>query len=312
MIKRTLYFSNPAYLSCKLGQLIVRLPEVENNSSLTDSFKKEAFASIPIEDIGIVMLDNQQIIITQGLIQNLLENNVAIVSCDSRRHPTGLMLPLEGNTIQSERYKSQIEASEPLKKNLWKQTVKSKILNQAALLKTQGIQIDNMLHWADSVKSGDPNNYEARAAAYYWVNLFGQYCKFFTREREGIPPNNLLNYGYAILRAIVARALVGSGLLPTLGIHHHNRYNAFCLADDIMEPYRPFVDVLVLDIVQSADDYSQLNPKLKAKLIGIASSDIMIGSENSPLMVGVARTTTSLVYCFEGVQRNLLYPTGIL
>jgi len=308
MIKRTLYFGNPAYLSCKLAQLIVQLPEVEKNTSLPDAFKKEAFASIPIEDIGVVLLDNQQIILTQGLIEKLLENNVAIISCDSKRHPLGLMLPLSGNTIQTERYRSQIEASEPLKKNLWRQTVKSKILNQATLLKTQGIQIENMLHWADSVKSGDPNNYEARAAAYYWANLFGQYCKFFTRERKGMPPNNLLNYGYAILRAIVARALVGSGLLPTFGIHHHNRYNAFCLADDIMEPYRPFLDTLVLNVVQSKDDYSQLNPKLKAKLLGIASSDIIIDGENSPLMVGITRTSTSLVRCLEGVQRNLHYP----
>jgi len=309
MIKRTLYFGNPAYLSCKLAQLIVRLPEVEKNASLPEVFKKEAFASIPIEDLGIVLLDNQQIIITQGPIEKLLENNVAIISCDSKRHPLGLMLPLTGNTIQTERYKSQIEASEPLKKNLWKQTVMCKIRNQAALLKMQGIQIDNMLHWADSVKSGDPSNYEARAAAYYWSKLFGNYCTSFTREREGAPPNNLLNYGYAILRAIVARALVSSGLFPTLGIHHHNRYNAFCLADDILEPFRPLVDSIILNVIHSGDDYCELNPKLKAKLLEIASYDIMIDGEISPLMIGINRTTTSLVRCFEGVQRNLLYPT---
>jgi CRISPR-associated protein Cas1 len=308
MIKRTLYFGNPAYLSCKLCQLIVRLPEVEKITTLPDAFKKEAFASIPIEDIGVVMFDNQQIIISQGLIEKLLENNVAIIACDSKRHPAGLMLPLSGNTIQTERYKNQINASGPLKKNLWKQTVRCKIINQAALLKTQGVQIDNMLHWADCVKSGDSNNYEARAAAYYWSKLFGPHCISFTREREGMPPNNLLNYGYAILRAIVARALVGSGLLPTLGIHHHNRYNAFCLADDILEPYRPYVDSIVIKIVHGKEDYCELNTKLKVKLLEIASADVVIDDETSPLMVGIHRTTNSLVKCFGGDQRSLLYP----
>ena len=308
MIKRTIYFGNPAYLSCRLDQLIVRLPAVENNTSLPDSFRKDAHTSIPIEDIGILILDNQQILISQGLIWKLLENNVAIISCDDKRHPAGLMLPLSGNTIQTERHKDQLNASIPLKKNLWKQTVRSKILNQATLLRTQNIEIDNMLRWADSVKSGDPNNFEARAAAYYWEKLFSHKIQSFTRDRDGLPPNNLLNYGYAVLRAIVARALVGSGLIPTVGIHHHNKYNAFCLADDIIEPYRPFVDLIVLDIMKNFDDYNQLNTKLKTKLLGIASADIYIDGENSPLIVGVNRTTTSLVNCFDGTQRNLLYP----
>ena len=170
--------------------------------------------------------------------RQLLENNSAVITCDSKSMPVGLMLPLYGNTTQNERFRQQLDASVPLKKQLWQQTIKSKIDNQASVLeKCTAGEVKCMRIWANDVKSGDPDNLEARAAAYYWKGLFAN-VKGFTREREGISPNNLLNYGYAILRAIVARGLVTSGLLPTLGIHHHNRYNAYCLADDIMEPYR--------------------------------------------------------------------------
>lgn len=307
MIKRTLYFGNPAYLSKSNSQLIVRLPEVEKNDSLPPIFKRDAVATIPIEDIGVVILDNYQIVITQGLIESLIDNNTAIISCDKTHHPVGLMMPLCGNKIQSERFQVQIQASEPLKKQLWQQTIKAKIKNQAALLKKQGCDVKNMLHWADSVKSGDSENHEARAAAYYWKNIFPSDMKFL-RERFGEAPNNLLNYTYAILRAIVARGLVSSGLLPTLGIHHHNKYNAYCLADDIMEPYRPYADALVLDIVKSGEDITELNTAMKKQLLSIATIDIIIEGERSPLMVGLQRTTSSLVKCFEGETRKILYP----
>ena len=248
MIKRTLCFSNPAYLSLKNAQMVIKLPEVEK-ADVAELIKAEAVRTIPIEDIGVVVLDNRQITITQGLAESLLENNCAIITCDSTHLPVGLMLPLCGNTTQSERFRAQIDASLPLKKQLWQQTVQCKIRNQAAVLQnTRNAIVKNMLVWAGEVKSGDSDNLEGRAAAYYWRNLFPDILGF-TRDREGVPPNNLLNYGYAILRAVVARALVGSGLLPTLGIHHHNRYNAYCLADDIMEPYRPYVDALVCQLV---------------------------------------------------------------
>ena len=239
MIKSTLYFGNPAYLSLRNNQLIIRLPEVEKNDTLPDSFKRDTVRSKPIEDIGVVVLDHKQITITSGVLEALLENNCAIITCDCKSMPVGLMLPLCGNTTQNERFRDQLDASLPLKKQLWQQTVKMKIENQATVLsKSRNCEIKNMRVWANDVRSGDPDNLEARAAAYYWKNLFPK-IEGFTRDREGIPPNNLLNYGYAILRAVVARGLVSSGLLPTLGIHHHNRYNAYCLADDIMEPYRP-------------------------------------------------------------------------
>ncbi len=222
MIKRTLHFGNPAYLSKRNNQLIIDLPHLKVLS------EEDSKKSIPIEDIGLVILDHQQITITHGCIAAFLENNAALITCDSTHHPVGMMLPLEGNATQSERFRYQIDASQPLKKQLWQQTVQAKILNQAAVLFERGINCENMLHWAKSVRSGDLDNYEGRAAAYYWKNVFPKKIEFF-RGREGDPPNNLLNYGYAILRAIVARGLVCSGLLPTLGIHHKNKYNAYCL-----------------------------------------------------------------------------------
>jgi len=307
MIKRTLYFSNPLYLSKTNEQLVIRLPEIEKNKTLPDSFKRDANTTIPIEDIGVVILDNQQISITQALLQSLLENNVAIITCDNTHHPVGLMMPLCGNTVQTERFKAQIEASEPLKKQIWQQTISSKIRNQSALLKKNGINIKNMLYWADSVKSGDTENHEGRAAAYYWKSIFTPELSF-KRERDGLPPNNLLNYGYAILRATVARGLVASGLLPTLGIHHRNKYNAYCLADDIMEPYRPFVDSLVLEIVNNGEDFTELNTSIKKQLLTIPAMDITIDNQSSPLMVGLQRTTASLVKCFEGECRKVIYP----
>ncbi len=309
MIKRTLYFGNPAYLSAKLAQLEIRLPQVENNETLSDYFKESVVKRIPIEDIGVVVLDHKQITITQGAISALLDNNVAVISCDEHRMPSGLMLPLDGNTTQSERFRDQIEASLPLKKQLWQQTIQAKILNQSTVLYRQrGMECGNMEAWAKMVKSGDSDNLEGRAAAFYWQNLFG-HIKGFRRDREGIPPNNLLNYGYAILRAVVARSLVGSGLLPTLGIHHHNRYNAYCLADDIMEPYRPYVDKLVAEIVDSGADITNLTKEIKGQLLSIPVLDVVINGRRSPLMIGVGMTTASLYKCYSGEIRKIAYPS---
>lgn len=307
MIKRTLYFGNPSYLSLSNSQMVLRLPEVEKSGELTETFKADSKKTFPIEDIGVVILDHQQITITQALMDALLGNNVALITCNETRHPTGLLLPLAGNTLQSERFRDQIDASQPLKKNLWQQTVQMKIRNQASVLRRMGVAVDNMMHWSSSVRSGDPDNFEARAAAYYWKNIFPSELEFF-RERNGFPPNNLLNYGYAILRAIVARGLVGSGLLPTLGIHHRSKYNAYCLADDIMEPYRPFVDQVVKEIVHSGVAYHELDKPLKQQLLGIPVMDIWIEGDRSPLMVGLQRTTSSLVKCFSGESRKILYP----
>lgn len=307
MVKRTLYFGNPAYLSTHLEQLVVRLPVVEKNETLPDGFKKEAQAKIPIEDIGVVILDHQQIIISQALIAKLLANNTAFITCDNTHHPTGLMLNLSGHTLQATRFKDQLGASQPLLKQLWQQTIKAKIKNQALLLGRQSIESGNMHKWAKDVLSGDADNLEARAAAYYWKNIYPE-VPGFRRERDGMPPNNLLNYAYAIIRAIVARSLVGSGLLPTLGIHHHNKYNHYCLADDIMEPYRPFADAQVLELVRNGEDYTTLTPSVKKQLLMLPSVDAIIKGERSPLQIAVQRTTASLAKCFEGTDKKILYP----
>ncbi len=309
MIKKTLYFGNPAYLSLRDAQLVLRLPEVETNSTIPDTFKKSAERTIPVEDIGVVIVDNRRITITAGLIEALLDNNCAVITCDNRSMPTGLLLPLIGNTTQNERFRHQLDASLPLKKQLWQQTIRHKIHNQAAALEAQtGKPARNMLAWANDVKSGDSDNLEARAAAFYWKTIFPNIPEFI-RDRSGEPPNNLLNYGYAILRACVARALVASGLLPTLGIHHHNRYNAYCLADDIMEPYRPYVDALVCDIMNKDIDYSTLTRDIKAELLRIPGLDVIIDGKRSPLMIAVGQTTASLYKCFSGEQRKIAYPT---
>lgn len=312
MIKKTLYFGNPAYLSLRMGQMVIKLPEVETDSKLPDQIKKQAEITKPIEDIGVVVLDNRRITITQGLLESLLENNCAVITCDSHSLPVGLMLPLYGNSTQNERFRDQLDASQPLKKQLWQQTIKMKISNQAAALATcTGKNSPTMLRWADDVRSGDPDNVEGRAAAYYWKNLFAGIdgLEDFTRSREGEAPNNLLNYGYAILRAIVARALVSSGMLPTLGIHHHNRYNAYCLADDIMEPYRPYVDELVYSIVKDKGiNNLDLSKEIKAQLLSIPTLDVVIGGKRSPLMVAVTQTTASLYKCFTGELRRIAYP----
>lgn len=301
MIKRTLLFNNPAYLNLKDGQLLIDLPHLK----ILD--EKESKKTVPIEDIGLVLLDHQQITITHACIAALLENNAVLITCNNTHHPTGMMLPIYGHNTQSERFRYQIEASQPLKKQLWQQTIQAKILNQAAVLAERNVTYENMLHWAKSVRSGDPDNFEGRAAAYYWKNVFPQKVQFF-RGREGDPPNNLLNYGYAILRAIVARALVCSGLLSTLGIHHRNKYNAYCLADDIMEPYRPYIDQIVLGIIDRGENFLELGTSIKTQLLSIASVDVQFEGRRSPLMVGIQSTTASLAQCYEGSIRKINYP----
>ena len=295
MIKRTLFFENPTYLSTKNEQLVVTYPGVE-----------KAPKTVPIEDIGMLVLENQQITLTNGLITKLVQNKAAVVNCNAQHLPISLMQSLEGHSEQTERIGQQLGASIPLKKNLWQQTVSIKISNQANHLMRRGIHHLKLERWSKEVKSGDSGNHEAIAAAFYWQNLFD--IEGFTRYQKGIPPNNLLNYGYSILRAITARALVGSGMFPGVGIFHHNKYNAFCLADDIMEPYRPFVDDLVYEIVKSGEDVCELNTFLKSQLLKIAAMDVVMDDKVSPLMVAMSRTTNSLYECYAGLNRKILYP----
>lgn len=295
MIKRTLFFGNPAYLSTKNEQLQISFPEPGKPDR-----------AVPIEDLGMIVLENQQITITNGLLAKLTDRKVAVVSCNAQHLPEGLLLPMQGHTEQTGRIRYQLEASQPLKKNLWQQTITAKIKNQYALLKEKGKESKRLEYLYKNVNSGDSGNHEAQAAAIYWGELFD--LPEFNRGQLGIPPNNLLNYGYAILRAVVARALVSSGMLPGVGIWHRNKYNAYCLADDVMEPYRPYVDLVVSHVVETQDDYSELTTDLKKELLSIPALDVKIDGQKSPLMVAASRTTSSLFECFAGISRKIIYP----
>ena len=263
MIKRTLFFGNPAYLSLKNAQLVIRLNDAQTQEEVTKT--------VPIEDIGVVVLEDRQITITNGAMDALLQNNCAVVTCDEKHMPAGLLLPLEGHTVQSERFRWQIEASLPLKKQLWQQTVQAKIRNQASVLKRlSGAEVGCMIAWANDVKSGDSENLEGRAAAYYWKSVFPE-MERFVRDREGEAPNNLLNYGYAIV-------------------------------------YRPYVDELVIEILRSGVDCSELTTDLKRKLLGLPVKEVVIDGRRSPLMVASSQTTASLAKCFGGELRKVVYP----
>jgi len=293
MIKRTIYIGNPAYLKLYQNQMLVQEPKT-----------KEKLGSIPIEDMALLMLDNHQITISTQLITRLQGNSVAIITTDAYHLPHGMMLPLYGHSEYSERIKYQLQASEPLKKQLWKQTVEQKIKNQQRLLQLFNKPFKNIDLYRENVKSGDTTNMEGIAAQHYWKYLFDD----FTRERFGGEPNNMLNFGYAVLRSIVARALVSSGLLPVLGIFHKNKYNPYCLADDIMEPYRPFVDKMVYDYISKNTIPTELNREVKAYLLQIATHDVLIDGNVRPLMVAVTTTTASLYKCFSGKSRLIDYP----
>lgn len=317
-MKKTLFFSNPAYLRAAKRQLEIEQPAVAGQPARK--------TTVPFEDIGVVILENPQITISHVALAALLDQNAVVITCNEKYLPNGLLLPLDGNSLQSRRFKDQIEASLPLKKQMWQQTVRQKIYNQVRALNRQHIDATPLLRWSQEVRSGDPDNIEARAAAWYWPRLFQNTPLFqeitnqndpdtFIRERYGDWPNCLLNYGYAVLRAVIARALVGAGLLPTLGIHHRNQYNAYCLADDIMEPFRPGVDALVCRLLhehphppeptQSGD---ALTPALKRELLVIPVMDVLMENKQKPLQTAAQRTAASVAACFTGHERSIVYP----
>ena len=290
MIKRTLFFGNKCALTTKNEQLVIA--------------KEEKQTSVPIEDIGFVIIENQETYISIPALSKLSSNNVGVIFCDNKHMPQSMLLNLNSHHIQQEHFRNQINASEPLKKQLWQQVVKHKINNQAHLLESIGQNNTPLKYYASKVLSGDTDNREGAAAAYYWKHLFDFN---FKRERNGEYPNLFLNYGYIILRAAVARAIAGSGLLTTLGIHHHNKYNAFCLADDIMEPYRPLVDAKVIEIMSKYDEHDLITP-IKAELLKVLTETVYFEDKKSPLMVALSTTTSSLQQCFSGKSRKLIYP----
>jgi CRISP-associated protein Cas1 len=293
MLKRTLFFSNPASLKLKNRQLVF-LPEHGEERT------------IPVEDIGFVVIENQQVMLTMPLLNALVANNAAVVLCNDKHLPASMLLNLDSHSVQTEIFSHQIAASEPLKKALWQQTIIAKIRNQEAMLVRLGLDPGRLSQLAGDVKSGDTTNRESLAARIYWNKLFGD---GFIRDRYGSSPNMMLNYGYTLLRAAVARGLSGSGLLPALGIHHHNRYNSYCLADDIMEPYRPFVDLYVYNIFNNKPAIEELGKEEKVQLLNVLSSDVKISGMMRPLMIAVSMTTASLARCFAKETRKVTYPS---
>lgn len=310
MIKQTLYFGNPAYLSLSNGQMIWRSPDHPKNTDLPSFLQKDTQKSFNIEDIGFIILDNSRITVTQGLMSALMTSNVILMICDNTHHPNGLALSINDNTLLTERHLKQVAASIPLKKNLWAQIICRKIQNQARALLLAN---DNTGHYSyllkmsKTVKSGDSTNREAFAASYYWPRLMPE-IDGFVRIREGFPPNNYFNYGYAILRAAMARSIVSTGLIPSIGIFHKSRYNSFCLADDLMEAFRPVVDSEIVKIIRKYGENSELSADIKKELLSIFTMDIRMGKELSPLMTACTRLARSLYNCFEGSSRKLLLP----
>lgn len=294
MITRSIYIGNPAYLKLKDEQMCIMEPE-----------SGQMKGRIPVEDLGLLMLDHFQITISHQLIQKMMGNNVVVISCDAHHLPHGIMLPLHGHTQHSDRVKDQLEASEPLKKQLWKQTIECKIENQKEVLVKLGNYYEPMIGYKNNVKSGDITNMEGIAAQHYWKYLISL---DFLRQRFGDSPNPFFNFGYSVLRSIVARAIVETGLLPVLGIFHKNKYNPYCLADDLMEPYRPFVDLLVMSFLDKNPDTEELTKDFKAHLLQIATKDVMIDGLKRPLLVAVKITASSLYKCYTGEKRLISYP----
>lgn len=293
MIKKSILIENKTSITAKNLQLIIK-------SEIRES-------TIPIEDIGFLVLDNQEIYVSLPAMNLMVENNTSIIICGKNHLPNGMFLNLNSHHIQQEVFKNQIETSIPLKKQLWQQTIIEKITNQGILLAKITENKNTFEFLASKVLSGDTTNMEGVAAQQYWKTFFDTYDINFKRERFGDYPNNFLNYGYAILRAATARALSGSGLLNTLGIHHKSKYNAFALADDIMEPFRPLIDEKVFEIMQNYDE-QELNTKIKSELLQVLTRTVYFKEEKSPLMVALQKTASSLQQCFMGKRKKIKYP----
>lgn len=294
MIKQTLFFTTPVSLSLKYNQIEIRYKDVEE------------VITRPIEDVGVIIVENQMVHFTIPLLNALADNNVAVIFCNAQCMPNTMLMPLESNAIQQEVYRFQIEASLPTKKRIWKDIIECKIRNQAALLDMLGRDGKVLKPYYMNVLSGDSDNREGLAAKIYWQQMYGRQ---FNRNRNGEDPNSLLNYGYAILRA-VARALLGSGLFPAFGLFHRNRYNAFPLADDVMEPYRPFVDYAVYQIFGYSSE-ACLDKEAKQSLVRVLFTDVKMKDQIRPLQVALSMTTASLVRALKDKKESIIYPSFV-
>ena len=294
MIKRIVDISEPAYLHIKNKQLVID----KNN---------ETVGTVPVEDLGILILENSQIVLTQAVVIACQKNNSAIVFCDERHLPYSMILPIsDANTLHNKILRQQVEISKPVKKQVWKQVVIHKIKQQSATLKKAGkcsLQLDRLV---SKVKSGDPDNIEAQAAKKYWGLLFGG---DFRRNINESGINSLLNYGYSVFRAMVARAIVGGGLHPSLGIFHQNQYNGLCLADDLMEPFRPWIDWLVFDwVVRKQKDDVQINQETKELFLCLPNESVKYNDKRMPLMVACHYFIADFKSVFKDGHHKLKYP----
>lgn len=295
-MKRTIVLSRGMHVALRMSQLVLRVDSTEHQ--------------VPIEDLGVVIVEHGQTTVTAAAMRELARHGVVVMFCDETHHPISLQLPIVGHSEFTQRARQQLESSVPLKKQLWKQVVVAKLGNQAQLLQSRG-HVDasrKLMRWAREVKSGDAENREAIAAQHYWRHLFSS---DYRRQREGGAPNPQLNYGYAVLRAAVARAVVASGLLGVVGLHHRNKYNPFCLADDLMEPFRPFVDHAVLELIERGGGASgELTKEEKAALLEVLAADSVhpLDGHTSPLWVAISKSVQSLVLCFANEKRQLFFP----
>jgi CRISPR-associated protein Cas1 len=291
MLKRVVDISSQSYIHIRNQQLII-----DQNG--------EVVGSVPIEDLGILILQHPAITLSLALITACQNNNVIIVFCDEKHLPSSTLLPLfKGHSLHSKILSNQISIKLTLKKRLWKEIVSLKIYEQYRMLMHLGAASERLKRMSRKVKSGDPENIEAQAAKLYWIELLG---KEFRRNVDGIGANSLLNYGYSILRALFARAIVAGGLHPTLGLHHHNQYNGLCLADDLMEPLRPWVDLCVVNLLN--DDVSEINSVSKTKLLNLLSSDVEYEDKTMPLMVACQYFIARLKRIYEGENLKVIYP----
>lgn len=293
MIKRTLLIESEHHLSIKNEQLIL--------------LNKESgeIKSVCLDDVGFIVLDNIATTYTGYLFSFLAQKNIAVCFCDKNHTPSTMLLNLNSNTTQAQTFIAQAEMKDTLKNKLWKQTIQQKIQNQANFLKFIGKNDTALRRFVKTVKTGDSTNREAQASKYYWNELFTGMN--FTRERYGDPPNNFLNYGYAVIRAVMARAIAGSGLHPTLGIKHSNKYNAFCLADDLMEPYRVYVDDIVMKYIEYSKSL-EITKEFKKVILKLPTRDCKFKNVTRPLMIAMTMTSASLVKCALGENEIINYP----
>jgi CRISPR-associated protein Cas1 len=298
MIRKTVEFTTPGTrLSVAHRQLVIERPDMPK-------------ATLPIEDLGVVIVDDVRATYTQAVFIELLAAGATVMVTARDHLPAGMMLPLDAHHVQTERHLAQVEAGEPVKKRAWQALIQTKIAQQGIVLAHFTGDNGGLAAMAQRVKSGDPDNLEAQAAQRYWPRLFG---KEFRRDREADGVNALLNYGYAVIRAATARAIVASGLIPSLGVFHRNRGNPFCLADDLLEPYRPYVDWRVRLLVNERDgEVPNMDDRsARAALLSLFNETIVVGGRRTPLLLALHASAASLCRALTGGGRALALPEGL-